>query len=228
MDSNRDEMPDQQVSATVIGKLLRTIADDIQVVLFDLGGVLVELRGVPTMMAWLDNRVSVEEMWRLWLESPTVRRFESGRMSPEEFAKQITREMSLPVGPEQFTASFQSWLTGLYPGALELVHSVPSRFTTATLSNTSQLHWQRLMTEFQLEHAFDRHFASHLTGKMKPDREAFQNVLDTLDCKPESVFFVDDNTLNVEAASRIGMQAVQVRGADGARHALVEAGIVSR
>jgi putative hydrolase of the HAD superfamily len=206
---------------------LRTIADVIHVVLFDLGGVLVELRGVPAMMALLDNRVSIEEMWRLWLESPTVRRFESGRSTPAEFAKEIVREMSLPIGPAEFSACFQSWLSGLYPGALELVRSVPSRFTTATLTNTSQLHWPRLMTEFQLEHAFDRHFASHLTGRMKPDREAFQQVLDTLDCKPESVFFLDDNTLNVEAARRIGMQAVQVRGPGAARHALVEAGVVS-
>jgi putative hydrolase of the HAD superfamily len=207
--------------------LLRRIADEIQVVLFDLGGVLVELRGVPAMMTWLKNRVSIEGMWKLWLESPTVRRFESGRMRPEEFAEQITRELSLPVDPKEFIAGFKSWLTGLYPGALELVRSVPSRFTRATLSNTSALHWQRLMTEFQLEHAFDRHFASHLTGKMKPDREAFQHVLDTLECRPGSVFFLDDNALNVEGAREIGMQAVQVRGPDGARHALVEAGIVS-
>lgn len=226
MDSNKDEMSDQQVSTTGIGKTSRTIADQIQVVLFDLGGVLVELRGVPTMMTWLDNRVSIEDMWRLWLESPTVRRFESGLATPKEFAEQITREMSLPVGPEEFVASFQSWLTGLYPGALELVRSVPSRFTRATLSNTSEMHWPRLMTEFQLEDAFDRHFPSHLTGKMKPDREAFQQVLDALDCKPESVFFLDDNALNVEAARQIGIQAVQVRGPAAARHALVEAGIV--
>jgi len=206
---------------------LRTIADEIHIVLFDLGGVLVELRGVPAMMTLLNNRVSIEELWRLWLESPTVRRFESGRATPAEFAEELIREMSLPIGPEEFTAYFQSWLAGLYPGALELVRSVPSRFTRATLSNTSQLHWQRLMTEFQLEQAFDRHFASHLTGKMKPDREAFQNVLDTLDCKPESVFFLDDNTLNVEAARRIGMQSVQVHGPAAARHALVEAGILS-
>jgi putative hydrolase of the HAD superfamily len=226
MDSNRDEMR-RPASERDKGKPLRTIADEIQVVLFDLGGVLVELHGVPAMMALLDNRVSIEEMWRLWLESPTVRRFESGRSTPVEFAEGIVRELSLPICPEEFTTCFQSWLVGLYPGALELVRSVPSRFTTATLSNTSQLHWSRVMMEFQLEQAFDRHFASHLTGRMKPDREAFEYVLETLDCKPESVFFLDDNTLNVEGARRIGMQAVQVRGADAARHALVEAGIVS-
>jgi len=82
------------------------------------------------------------------------------------------------------------------------------------------------MTEFHLEAEFHYHFASHLTGKIKPDREAFQNLLDTLGCSAGSVFFLDDSTLNVKAAREIGMHAVQVRGPAEARHALVEAGIL--
>jgi glucose-1-phosphatase len=82
------------------------------------------------------------------------------------------------------------------------------------------------MTEFDLKEAFDHHFASHITGKIKPDREAFQNVLDTLGCSAGSVFFLDDSKLNVEAARRIGMHAVQVRGPAEARLALIEARIL--
>jgi len=201
-------------------------ADQIRLVLFDLGGVLVELRGVPTMLAWLNHRVTLDELFALWLSSPVVRRFETGHATPAEFAEQIIRELSLPVSPEEFVANFQSWVVGLLPGALDLVRSVPSRFTRATLTNNSELHWRRLMTEFDLQDAFDHHFASHLTGKIKPDREAFQNVLDTLGCGADSVFFLDDSTLNVKAARDVGMHAVQVRGPAEAKQALVEAGIL--
>lgn len=196
-------------------------------VLFDLGGVLVELKGVPTMLTWLGNNVSVDELWRMWLSSPVVRRFETGRAAPDEFADEIIRAMSLPVGKEEFLSAFSSWLTGLYPGALDLVRSVPERFTLATLSNTSVLHWSRLMTEFKLEEAFDSHFASHLTGRIKPDAEAFEHVADTLGCKSSAIFFLDDNTLNVEAAKKVGMHAVRVQGPTEAQRALAEAGIVA-
>ena len=204
------------------------IGDQIRVVLFDLGGVLVELRGVPTMLAWLNHRVSLEELWALWLSSPVVRRFETGRATPAEFAEQIIRDLSLPVSPQEFVANFESWLVGLLPGALDLVHSLPSRFARATLSNNSALHWQRVMNEFGLEGVFHHHFASHLTGKIKPDRDAYENVLDTLGCDASSVFFLDDNTLNVDAARQVGMHARQVRGPAEARQALVEAGILNR
>src|SRR6516225_9700215 len=69
-------------------------APQIDVVLFDVGGVLVELRGIATMLGWFGGSVSVEDMWRLWLSSPVVRRFETGRTTPDEFAEQIIRELS--------------------------------------------------------------------------------------------------------------------------------------
>ena len=206
---------------------LNKIADAIDVVLFDGGCVLVELHGIPTMLGWLDNQTSIEELWKLWLTSPVVRRFETGRATPDEFAQEIIREMSLPVSPQEFIANFQSWLTGLYPGALEMVTSLPARFTRATLCNTNVLHWPRLMNDFGLDQHFQHHFASHLTGKIKPDHEAFENVLGTLGCQASAVFFLDDNILNVEAARDVGMHAVRVRGPAEARRARVEAGIVS-
>ena len=202
------------------------IADDLQAVLFDGGGVLVELHGIPTMLGWLDNKSSIEDLWKLWLTSPAVRRFETGRATPDEFADEIIQEMSLPVNPQEFIARFQSWLSGLYPGALDTVRSVPARFTRATLCNTNVLHWPRLMSEFHLDNHFQHHFASHLTGKIMPDPEAFENVLGTLGCPASAVFFLDDNILNVEAARNVGMRAAQVRGPAEARQALVTAGIV--
>jgi HAD superfamily hydrolase (TIGR01509 family) len=206
---------------------VKNIAGQIEVVLFDLGGVLVEMHGVPTMLAWLNHSVSADELWKLWLTSPVVRGFETGRTGPDEFADRIIQEMSLPVGREEFLNTFSGWVSGLYPGALELVRSVPARFTRATLSNSSVLHWARVMNEFELEGVFDRHFASHLTGKIKPDPEAFQFVIESLGCRPSAIFFLDDNSLNVEAAHTAGMHAVRTKGLVEARNALREAGILS-
>jgi glucose-1-phosphatase len=204
-----------------------SLASKIEVVVFDVGGVLVEMKGVPTMLTWLGNRMNADEMWKLWLSSPVVREFERGRATPDEFADQLIQELSLPVGKEEFLATFSSWLTGLYPGALEVVRAVPAKLTRVTLCNTSVLHWPRLMDEFELGPAFHHHFASHLTGRIKPDAAAFQLVLDTLGCRPSAVFFLDDNTINVDSARQMGMHARRVNGPVEAQQALVEAGIIN-
>jgi len=65
----------------------------LRVVLFDIGGVLVEPSGVNTMLAWMGNRISAEELWRLWLTSPVVRAFETGKMTPDAFADRVIADL---------------------------------------------------------------------------------------------------------------------------------------
>ena len=53
---------------------------DIDLVVFDLGGVLVELGGIDVWLGWTGPGISEAEMWRQWLSSTTVRDFEGGRI----------------------------------------------------------------------------------------------------------------------------------------------------
>jgi FMN phosphatase YigB (HAD superfamily) len=198
----------------------------IRVVLFDVGGVLVELSGVPMLLGLMNNRMSTDELLAMWLKSPAVRSFERGHATPEMFAEQLIKEIGLPISDRQFIADFTRWPTGLFAGALELVRRVPAPYVRATLCNTNVLHWPRLMDEMMLADAFDHHFASHLMGKLKPDEDAFQHVMDTLDCEASAILFLDDNRLNVEAARSLGIRAVQVKGVEGAERALIEAGVL--
>ncbi len=74
--------------------------------------------------------------------------------------------------------------------------------------------------------AFDSHFISHLTGKIKPDADAFEHVVDSLGFMPGQVLFLDDNPLNVDAAQSFGMHAVRVRGANETQRVLTDLGII--
>jgi glucose-1-phosphatase len=195
--------------------------------LFDVGGVLVELNGVQTMMGWLGDRVSTEEMWRMWLQSKPVREFETGRIGADEFAAGVITEFRLPVDSKQFIASFTEWPTGLYPGTLQMLAEIPASLKRAVLSNSNSLHWTRVTIDMKLGAAFEHQFVSHLTGRIKPDSDAFEQVIDTMGVNPEQVLFLDDNQLNIDAAARFGMQAVRVQGLQEARRVLRELGMIA-
>jgi glucose-1-phosphatase len=197
----------------------------IRVVLFDIGGVLVEPSGIPTMLSWMRHRVSPEELFKMWLASPVVRAFETGRTTPEVFAGQLIAEMSLAVQKPTLLREFAAGAR-LFPGALELIARIPPAYTRATLANSNALHWPRLMNEMRLADAFDHHFASHLTGKIKPDEEAFQQVIDTLKCGSGEILFLDDNQRNVDAATKLGMNAFQAKGVSAAERVLLNAGVI--
>jgi putative hydrolase of the HAD superfamily len=197
----------------------------IKVLLFDVGGVLVELSGVETMLEWLGRRVTVDELWRMWLQSVPVRQFETGRIDAAEFAAGVISEFGLPIEPQSFLEAFIGWPTGLYPGTLEMLARIPRSYSRAILSNTNSLHWPRVMG-MRLGSAFEHHFVSHLTGRIKPDSDAFEHVVECLGCVPAQVLFLDDNSLNIESAQRFGMHAIRVRGAAETQSVLTELGII--
>ena len=197
----------------------------IRAVVFDLGGVLIELSGVPTFNAWVGDHVTPEEIWKRWLSSPAVRAFERGLIGVEDFADRLIDEFVLPVNRQQFVDAFDSWPRGLFPGAADLIRRVDRRCVRATLSNTNALHWPRFLAEF--EPLFDHHFPSHLTGRLKPDAEAFEHVIGVLQCEPAEVLFLDDQPLNAEAARKAGISAAVVRGLQEAERALTDFGCLA-
>lgn len=199
---------------------------DIRVVLFDMGGVLVELSGVEVMLAWLGNAITPDELWRRWLTSEPVRKFETGQIDADAFAAGVTAEFGLGVEPRLFLDAFTGWPAGPFPGALAMLARIPRSYRRAVLSNSNALHWPRVRDEMGFGPMFDRHFVSHLTGRIKPDSDAFEHVLESLACRPGEVLFLDDNLLNVEAALKLGMRAIRVRGTAEAERALIDFGII--
>jgi glucose-1-phosphatase len=202
------------------------MSNPIRIILFDIGGVLVEFTGIPSLQAWTGNRLTPDELWRKWLSSSFVRSFESGEIGPDTFADQIIADMGLPVRRKEFLEAFTAWPKEVFPGAAEIVSRISSKYVRATLSNSNVLHWPRLMDEFGLRNLFDHHFASHLTGKLKPDREVFEHVVSVLKCEPSAILYLDDQPLNVEAAKLIGFQAVWVKEVQEVEHVLTDANVL--
>ena len=185
---------------------------EIKTLLFDLGGVLVELTGVDSMMSWSD--LDEEEVWHRWTHSTSVRLFESGACSASDFAERIVEEFSLTVSPCKFLQAFEDWPVP-YPGVSDLLQQISRHFHMVCLSNTNHLHWQRFEDESDLLSYFDMTLPSHITGMMKPDIEVYHHVLDVLEQHPASILFLDDNQLNIDAAREVGLQSDLTRSLSG-------------
>lgn len=195
---------------------------DIDVILLDMGGVLVEFKGIPRLLDLLGGRIDEAALWKHWLTSEAVRAFERGGSTPETFALGIIEELGLPISPATFLTEFESWLTRKYPGADELLTDLAPHYTLACFSNTNALHWPVMRDTFGLGRFFDRCFASHEIGRLKPDAEAFLHVADALASPPDRILFLDDNIINVEGAVAVGMQGVRVEGVEGVRKLMME------
>jgi putative hydrolase of the HAD superfamily len=200
-------------------------ADEIEVVLFDLGGVLFDFGGVEPMkvLAGIDDD---RELWRRWLTCRWVRAFERGRCSADQFAAGVVGDWSLPVTPAQFLSAFRSWVGGPFDGADALVRETRQHVRVGCLSNTNALHWGDHEARWAILHAFDARFLSFEMGCVKPDREIFDRVEQSLDVPRDRVLFLDDNEINVEGARAAGFRAIRAAGVDDARQRLHGAGLL--
>ncbi len=194
-------------------------------VLFDLGGVLIDPGGVEPMRQ-LSGLASEEEVWARWLGCRWVRSFEAGRCTPEEFAAGVVDDWELDLAPAAFLNEFAGWPGLPYPGAIDLVSEVRERVSVGCLSNTNALQWQSNYEATPITEALAYRFLSFELGLVKPDREIFDTVADALPVPRSRVLFVDDNAVNIETADAAGFVAEHVRGVDGARGALLRAGVL--
>jgi len=155
-----------------------------KVILFDLGGVLLKLNDpIETFGLQIDKAEFTER----WLRSPSVRKFESGGMNNEEFARNIVAEAELPYDWQEFLQRFDAWPDRLFDETIDVLNAIPDNINRALLSNINALHWGRDEIAGQIAAHLDQVFLSFKTGLVKPDKEAFEMVATTYACRPEEI-----------------------------------------
>jgi len=182
-----------------------------ELILFDLGGVLIEV-DTTELKALGKPGQSVVDLWETWLTCDAVQRYESGKIGNREFADGVLSAFGSTIKPQVFLESFTRWPIGFYKGAVDFLKSLRPHYKLAYLSNSNALHYPRFEHEFHAPQYFDCCFASFKMGAVKPHREIFEMALAALPFQPAEIFFVDDNRLNVEMARSLGIDAEVARG----------------
>lgn len=192
---------------------------DVEVLVFDLGGVLLDLNDPAAVFRIATAR---DEFLQTWIHSPTVRAFESGRIDVPEFASRMVEEAALPYDAAEFLVRFDRWPHRLFDGIEEMLVELAERYELALLSNTNARHWHRPGVGEALVPLIDRIFLSFETGLLKPDSEAFEDVATRIGRNPSAIAFFDDNPANVAAALDFGFRAFLVRGPGDIEASLAE------
>jgi putative hydrolase of the HAD superfamily len=185
-----------------------------KVLLFDMGGVLVELTGLLDMVRWMKEPVSGEDLIVRWIHSPAVTLFETGRISPEEFSVRTVGEFGLEISPDTFCKAFGDFIGDFTDGIRQVLLSIPGDYKKALLTNTNVIHWDKVHGYSDFLPLFDAVFPSHLTGVIKPEPRSFLQVAEHFGCEPGEIIFFDDNPVNIRAALSLGLKAETVARPD--------------
>ena len=200
--------------------------DSIDVILFDLGGVLVELGPSPLPAGAIadDRAFALAD----WFKSEAAIAFEKGSNSAAAFARALIDELDLDCSQQALIEHFTEWPVGLFPGAHELLQRLRGDYRLAILTNTNELHYPRFAGEFRLMEHTEYIFASHQLALAKPEPAIYQHVINTLETDPARILFLDDNRDNVAAAQELGIEAHHIEGFDKLEQFLGAQGIIGK
>ena len=195
-----------------------------KILLFDLGGVIVPWVGMEALAA--SNNITRAEVSDRFDASAIFRAFERGQASEADFIAELPRMFDLP--DTDIAALWNSWVHAPYPGTLDALAYLKTRFTTACLSNTNPLHWAHLNTMFSTSGTFHHAFASHEVHEAKPDAASYTKPIEIMNCAMEDVWFFDDTEANVLGAREVGLTAFHVDRSVGVLPLLRELGLIPK
>ncbi len=187
-----------------------TTGKKLDVLLFDLGGVLIDFAGFAELPRLLPGTPAPSVVRQRWIDSETVHVFERGDIGPGEFARRFVREWDLELAPEAFLRELEAWARGPYEGATDLLESLQKDFRIACLSNSNELHTSRHRRAIG-RYVYHQIFSNEV-GLAKPDPEIFDLAIRTLEVPAHRIAFFDDTVINVEVAAEAGMDAHLVDG----------------
>ena len=185
------------------------MADEIKVILFDLGRVLVDfdhLRAAQRISAFCSK--TPRQIYDLFFESGATIAFEAGKITPEDFYLQVKQMLGLKLSYDSFEPIWNDifFLSAKNRSVFGLANTLRVNYKIAMLSNINILHYEYLRKNFPVFGAFDKVFLSFQLGLIKPDLEIYNLVIRDLGVSPQEIFYIDDRPELVESAKSLGIQ----------------------
>lgn len=190
----------------------------IRVILFDLDGVVRHFD--PRHVARIENKhgIPAGAIEHFAFRSPLIEEVTTGRITRRQWIERIAEHLGNTEAAEEWGRQ----PFAVDPMILDLTDELRAHgLTTAILTNGTDTIPSEV-EQLSLSPHFDHVFNSASIGFVKPDRRAFQHVIDMLGVPARTVFFTDDSISKLGGAAELGMTTHHYRGVAGLRDALRE------
>lgn len=196
----------------------RSMLDAARLLIFDLGGVLIDIDVVATAKAF--EKLGIRDINRHVSQSHAVgggffADFERGLISKDEMFDNIRRFSGInTLTNSEITIAWNAMLGSFVEERIAAVERMKKSHEIALLSNTNILHYEQFDSQVpgynSLSQLFDRVWYSHEMHMSKPDPAIYRAVLDAHSCPADKALFFDDSQRNLDGAASVGMQTCLV------------------
>lgn len=194
-------------------------------IIFDMGGVLVDLDVEAAKQAFKDslNYTEIDNIIDACHQKGFFSDMEEGKITADEFRARVlagSREGSLP---EDVDKALHHILVGIEPYKGPLLRKLAEKYDVYMLSNNNPICVPKAAQMFEeagfsMENDFKKCFISYQMKALKPSAEFYRAVVAAIGIPSEEMLFIDDSQSNVDGAIAAGLPAVYYeQGSDLAR-----------
>jgi len=207
------------VPETCSNLLTILISPNIRNIIFDLGGVILNL-SIDTTLQHLARiaGIPIEKIVESYSSRSEFMQYEKGLMDDAEFRSALRKIYSIDEPDSMIDTCWNAMLLDIPPRRIELLKQLKETHRTFLLSNTNAIHVKCFNQSLHEEHGleslddlFEKVYYSHTLRMRKPDAEIYEHVLRENNLKPSETLFLDDNQKNIEGAKSVGIQTYWVR-----------------
>ncbi len=194
-------------------------------IIFDLGKVLIHFDfqlGYRALEGCCPH--PAPEIRRLLAATGLVPRFETGLIEPQDFVSRISEALALRLSYDEFCDIWSCiFRHPLIPESM--LEGLAARYRLLLLSNTNRIHFESIRRNYPLLRHFHGLILSYEAKAMKPQPEIYEAAVALAGCRPEECFYTDDIGEFVEAARRLGIDAVQFESCEQLQREMTARGI---
>jgi len=191
--------------------------DHIKNIIFDLGGVIINLDTQRTAeemkkLGFLD----FEKSYSLLNQKEIFDLLEKGLITPDQFRAEIRRQLNTSISDEQIDSAWSAMLLDFPQERIDLIKRVNQKYRTFLLSNTNKIHFDKYISDFNTTYGFhfnslfEKAYYSFELAMRKPDADIYKHVIKHSGLIPEETLFIDDSEANIRTAKLLGIQTLWV------------------
>lgn len=192
---------------------------EIKNIIFDLGGIFLQIDYKKTEQAFVDlGFTNFGEYYQQDFVTKLFNDFEVGSISPEDFYNGIRHISQLPVTDGQIAHAWNAMMGIFWMERLQWLEGLKSRYRIYLFSNTNQIHYDKLIEILQLQipginfsDYFIKDYYSHTLGLRKPHVESYNAILTKENLLAEETLFIDDTFKNIEGAVQAGLKVLHLK-----------------
>ena len=190
-------------------------------IIFDMGGVLVDLDLDACRNAFKHGLGfdEIDQALDPCHQKGVIGDMECGLITADQFRDYVIERSKPGVTADEVDAAFNTILSGIAPYKVDMLRSLARNYDLYMLSNNNPIASKRAAEMFQeagfgMDDGFKKCYISYQMKMIKPSAEFYKAVMSDIGLPASEMVFIDDSQHNVDAANAAGLPAVYYRPGD--------------